>query len=307
MRSDHCWSHGRGQPEGLVPRRELQRPGPGLLRQRDAERLEDDALHVVLGLGLGEPEAVDLHAVAEAQRLLVGDAVALAADALPQVDERPHLAGLLDEADAGVDEEADRGEHGGEAVGLDLAGLLHGVEHADGGGEGVGDLLHRRRPGLLQVVASRRSSGSRAATRSVQNATMSTISRRLGSGGKMYVPRLRYSLTMSFWVVPRSSLAGDAVVLGVGDVEAEQPRRGGVDRHRGVHLVDGDAVEQLLHVTEVGHRARRPCRPRPWPSGRRGRSRSGWAGRRRSTGRSAPWPGWCGRARWTRVAVEWPL
>src|SRR6476469_7407787 len=34
---------------------------------------------------------------------------------------------------------------------------------------------------------------------------MSTISRRLGPGGKMYVPRDRYSLTMSFWVVPRSS------------------------------------------------------------------------------------------------------
>src|SRR4029453_3344290 len=40
---------------------------------------------------------------------------------------------------------------------------------------------------------------------SAQNATMSTISRRDGSGGKMYVPRDRYSLTMSFCVVPRSS------------------------------------------------------------------------------------------------------
>ena len=35
---------------------------------------------------------------------------------------------------------------------------------------------------------------------------MSTISRRLGSGGKMYVPRDRYSFTMSFCVVPRSSV-----------------------------------------------------------------------------------------------------
>jgi hypothetical protein len=35
---------------------------------------------------------------------------------------------------------------------------------------------------------------------------MSTIKRREGSGGKMYVPRDRYSFTMSFWVVPRSSL-----------------------------------------------------------------------------------------------------
>ena len=37
---------------------------------------------------------------------------------------------------------------------------------------------------------------------------MSTISRRDGSGGKMYVPRDRYSLTMSFCVVPRSSVDG---------------------------------------------------------------------------------------------------
>ncbi len=42
----------------------------------------------------------------------------------------------------------------------------------------------------------------------------------------MYVPRDRYSLTMSFCVVPRSSLLADALLLGVGDVEAEQPRAG---------------------------------------------------------------------------------
>ena len=42
MRRDHCWSHGRGQAEGLVPRRELEGAGPGLLGQGDPERLEDD-------------------------------------------------------------------------------------------------------------------------------------------------------------------------------------------------------------------------------------------------------------------------
>ena len=36
-------------------------------------------------------------------------------------------------------------------------------------------------------------------------ATMSTIRRFDGAGGKMYVPRDRYSFTMSFCVVPRSS------------------------------------------------------------------------------------------------------
>ena len=33
-------------------------------------------------------------------------------------------------------------------------------------------------------------------------AIMSEIRRRLGAGGNTYVPRERYSLTMSFWVVP---------------------------------------------------------------------------------------------------------
>ena len=37
---------------------------------------------------------------------------------------------------------------------------------------------------------------------------MSTINRLLGPGGKMYVPRDRYSLTMSFCVVPRSAALG---------------------------------------------------------------------------------------------------
>ena len=41
-------------------------------------------------------------------------------------------------------------------------------------------------------------------TSSTVNAIMSTINRRDGSGGKMYVPRDRYSLTMSFCVVPDS-------------------------------------------------------------------------------------------------------
>ena len=37
---------------------------------------------------------------------------------------------------------------------------------------------------------------------------MSTMSRFDGSGGKMYVPRDRYSFTMSFCVVPRSAVDG---------------------------------------------------------------------------------------------------
>jgi hypothetical protein len=57
------------QAERLVPGRQLHRAGARVLRQRDAEHLEHDALDVVLGLGLGEAERVDLHAVAEARSL----------------------------------------------------------------------------------------------------------------------------------------------------------------------------------------------------------------------------------------------
>ena len=103
-----------GQAEGLVPSRQLQGPGPCVLRQRDAELLEHDALHVVLGLLLGQAERVDLHAVAEAAQLGIGDVVALAADAVPEPGEGPHLARLLDEADARVHEEADPPDHGGD-------------------------------------------------------------------------------------------------------------------------------------------------------------------------------------------------
>ena len=67
----------RRQTERLVPARQLDRAGAGVLRERHAEHLEHDALHVVLGLLLGEPERVHLHAVAEAAQLRVGDAVAL--------------------------------------------------------------------------------------------------------------------------------------------------------------------------------------------------------------------------------------
>ena len=46
----------------------------------------------------------------------------------------------------------------------------------------------------------------------------------------------------------------DAVLLGDRRVEREQPGGRGVDRHRGVHLVERDPVEQRVHVALVGDR-----------------------------------------------------
>ena len=47
---------------------------------------------------------------------------------------------------------------------------------------------------------------------------------------------------------------GDALVLGGDDVERQQPGRRRVDRHRGVHLVERDPVEQRAHVSLVRDR-----------------------------------------------------
>ena len=89
----------------------------------------------------------------------------------------------------------------------------------------------------------------------------------------------------------------DAVLLRGDDVEREQPRRRRVDRHRRVHAVERDAVEQRAHVALVARSARRPCRPRRARARGRRRSPSASAGRRRSRARSAPWPGCGGTAR----------
>ena len=83
---------------------------------------------------------------------------------------------------------------------------------------------------------------------------MSAIRRIDGAGGKAYVPRARNSLMMSFCVVPWSCSGADSLRLGGDDIERQQPRRGGVDGHRRVHLVERDTFQQRLHVAAVGDR-----------------------------------------------------
>ena len=75
----------------------------------------------------------------------------------------------------------------------------------------------------------------------------------------MYVPRAMYSLRMSFWVVPAIAARGDALGLGRGDVEGQQDRRRGVDRHRGADLAERQPVEQDRHVGEARDRDADPA------------------------------------------------
>ena len=167
--------------------------------------------------------------------------------------EGPHLAGLLHEPDAGVDEEGDAGHHGREAVLGHLPRLAHGVEHVDGGGQGVGDLLDRGGAGLLQVVAAdvhRVPLGDEVAA--VGDHVDDQPAARQGRED-VGPPREVLLDDVVLGRAPQPA-ALDALLFGVGHVEGQQPGGRGVDRHRRVHLAGRDPVEQLAHVAEVDDR-----------------------------------------------------
>ena len=89
-----------------------------------------------------------------------------------------------------------------------------------------------------------------------------------------------YSLSTSFWIVPVSCVAGDALLLGDQLVEQQQQRGRGVDGHRRGHLVQRDAVEQDPHVVDRVDRHADLADLAVGDRVRRSRSPSGSAGRR---------------------------
>jgi hypothetical protein len=92
------------QAERLVPGRQLHRAGARVLRQRDRQHLEQDAGDVVFRLLLGQPQRIDLHAIAEKSALRIGDTVTGARDFVPQFGEGAHLADFGDEAQPRIHE-----------------------------------------------------------------------------------------------------------------------------------------------------------------------------------------------------------
>ncbi len=250
---------GPGQAERLVPGGELDGAGAGVLAERHAQHLEHDPGDVVLRLRLGQPERVDLDAVPETPHLVVGDAVSVAGDLVPELDEGAHLAGLLDEADPRIDEERDPADDLPEVLLGDLTGVLHLVEHRDRGAQRVGELLPRRGACLLQVVAA---DVDRVPLRDLVDGVGDDV----GDQPQRVLGREHVGATGEV-------LLDDVVLGGAGElvghlgrlhlgvlllrddlVEGQQPHRGGVDRHRGVHLGQRDLVEEAPHLAEVRHR-----------------------------------------------------
>ena len=183
----------------------------------------------------------------------VGHAIALAGDLVPQLGKRAHLADLGDEAQPGIDEERDPPDHLAEFLRRALARGLDRVEDADRGGERKGELLHRRRPRLLQMI---RADIHRIPFRHLlgreQDHVLGEPHRRrrrehVGAAGEIFLDDVVLRRAGEF-------LAGDALFVGERDIERKEPRGGGVDRHRRVHLAERDAVEQHAHVADMRDR-----------------------------------------------------
>ena len=241
------------QAQGFVPRRELHGPAPGVLAERHPQRFQHDARNVVLRLGLGQAERVDLHAVAKAALPRVGDAVAVARDRVPQPAESAQLARLFDEPQSGVDEEADPADRGAERLVVEPAGVAHRIEHGERRAQRVCHFLHGRGSRFLQMVGA---DVDRVPLRDVGDGVGDDVGRQPQARfGREDVRPARQIFLDD--VVLRRALQGrrrHPAALGHGDVQRQQPRCGGVDRHGRVHAVERNVGEQRLHVADVANR-----------------------------------------------------
>ena len=158
---------------------------------------------------------------------------------------------LLDEPDAGVDEERDAPEDRAHLLLADPRPDL--VEHRLGGRHREGDLLHRRRARLLQVVGAH---VDRVPLRDLVDRVGDHVAdqphRRRGREG--VGPAREVLLDDVVLGRARQHRRRDPVLLRHDDVERQQPRRRRVDRHRRVHAIERDAVHQRVHVALVRDR-----------------------------------------------------
>jgi hypothetical protein len=173
----------------------------------------------------------------------VFDPVAIQCDPVPKTHERPHLAQLFDEPDPGVAEERDASHHIGHALGLHV----HRVEHRDRIRQRKGDLLNRRGSRLLEVVGA---DVDRIPSRNLIDGELDHVGRQphRGLGWKDVGPAREVFLDDVVLSRPLKLLSRDSVSFGHRDVEREQPRCRGVDRHRGVHAVERDSFEERVQV-----------------------------------------------------------
>ena len=229
-----------GQPEGLVEGVRVQ-----ALRAAEhrGHRLVGGAHHVVVRVLFGERHARRLAVRAQHQRARILR-IELRDHAMPQQASGAELGDLHEEVHADAEEEA---EPAGERVDVEPAGERAHVLEAVGDRER--QLLVRRRAGLLHVVAGDR---DRVEPRHVLRGVLDDVGHDAHARlGRIDVGVAHHELFEDVVLDGAVELRlVDALLLGGDDEGREHGQHRAVHRHRHRHLVEGDAVEEDLHVLD---------------------------------------------------------
>ncbi len=231
------------QGERLVEGVGVQRLGPAEDRGEGLDRGADDVVERLLG---GQRDARRLGVEAEPHRLLAPGAVGVAHLARPDPARRPVLRDLLEEVDVGVEEER---ETGGEVVDVEAA-LDRPLDVGEAVLEREGELLLGGRSGLADVVAGDR---DRVPARHLLRAPLDHVGDEAQRRLDREAPLLLGDVLLEDVGLDRPGelVRRDPLLLADEDVEGEQDRRRGVDRHRGADPAERDSLEELFHVVEA--------------------------------------------------------
>ena len=258
MRSDHCWSQGRGRPSASF------QAGSCTARARASRDSVtpsiSSTMRWMLFSGWASVRPSELTCTPYRNRRCRASVTPYRSRVISS-QSAPNariLAISSTKRTPALTKKEIRCDHVAHPLGRHLAGVAHRVEHGDGGGQGEADLLHRRRAGLLEVVRA-----------DVDRVPLRHLAQRVGDdvGGEPQRRRRREDVRP-----PGQVLLDDVVLRGAGAarqlgallggdraVEGEQPHRRRVDGHRGVHVGERDAVEERPHVAEVRHRHADPA------------------------------------------------
>ncbi len=241
------------QTKRLVPGRQLHRAGAGIFRQHDGQHFDKDTVDIVFRLLLGQAQRIDLNAIPEPAQFRVFNTVAIVADVVPQLGERPHFRKLGYELDPRIHKETDAADNHRKIFVRHLAGGFHTIQDSNGGCQCKGKFLRRRRAGFLQVIRAH-----------IHRVPFGTLDPRPCDGiGDQPHRRLRRKHIGA----ARKILLDDVVLRGAGkagprsalffcncNIQRQQPGSRSVDRHGRVHPLQRNVFEQGAHVADVGHR-----------------------------------------------------
>ena len=233
------------EAEGLVAGVDVKRLGAS---EHGSQRLNGGADDVVVGLLCGEGDSCRLGVEAEPPRAGIAGVEALAHDPGPHPASGAELGDLFEEVVLGGEEE---GQARGESVDLE-PGVDGGLDVGDAVGEGECELLHGSSPCLAHVVAA---DADGVPAWDVLGAILEHVGDEAhGVSGRVDVGASRDVLLEDVVLQRAVELRRvDALLPADGDVERQEDGGSGVDGHRGTDLVEGDALEEHLHVGEAGY------------------------------------------------------